>query len=102
VVAVVTPGHSAGHTSYIVTTCTGKRLVAFGDIFHTPIQLTHPDWLSIPDVDSDGLLQARARIVDELTQPNTFGFGVHFGDQPFGLVTRRPDGKPQWVPTLST
>jgi glyoxylase-like metal-dependent hydrolase (beta-lactamase superfamily II) len=102
VVAVVTPGHSAGHTSYIVTTCTGKRLVAFGDIFHTPIQLTHPGWLSIPDVDSDGVLQARARIVDELTQPNTFGFGVHFGDQPFGLVTRRPDGKPQWVPTLST
>jgi glyoxylase-like metal-dependent hydrolase (beta-lactamase superfamily II) len=78
VVAVVTPGHSAGHTSYIVTTCTGKRLVAFGDIFHTPIQLTHPDWLSIPDVDSDGVLQARARIVDELTQTGgrAIGSGV--------------------------
>jgi glyoxylase-like metal-dependent hydrolase (beta-lactamase superfamily II) len=102
VVAVVTPGHSAGHTSYIVTTSAGKRLVAFGDIFHTPIQITHPDWLSRPDIDSDRVLHARARIVDELSQANTFGFGIHFGDQPFGRVTRRPDGKAQWMPTPST
>jgi len=102
VVAVVTPGHSAGHTSYVVMTDAGKRLIAFGDIFHTPVQITHPEWSSIPDVNSDGALQARAHIADELTQPNTFGFGIHFGDQPFGRVTRRPDGKPQWVPTRST
>jgi hypothetical protein len=80
----------------------GKRLIAFGDIFHTPVQITHPEWSSISDGISDGALQARAHIADELTQPNTFGFGIHFGDQPFGRVTRRPDGKPQWVPTRST
>jgi glyoxylase-like metal-dependent hydrolase (beta-lactamase superfamily II) len=39
VTAVVTPGHSAGHTSYVVTTSRGNRLVAFGDCFHTPAQL---------------------------------------------------------------
>jgi len=47
VVAVVTPGHSAGHTSYVVMTDAGKRLIAFGDIFHTPVQITHPEWSSI-------------------------------------------------------
>jgi glyoxylase-like metal-dependent hydrolase (beta-lactamase superfamily II) len=102
VVAVVTPGHRAGHTSYIVTTSTGRRLVAFGDVFHTPVQLTQPDWSSGPGIDTVGVLAARARIVDELTQPNTFGFGVHFGDQPFGRVTRGSDGKPQWMPVPST
>jgi glyoxylase-like metal-dependent hydrolase (beta-lactamase superfamily II) len=102
VMAIVTPGHSAGHTSYVVTSATGRRLVAFGDVFHTPTQLAHPDWASAPDTDAVGALEARARIVDELTRPNTFGFGVHFGDQPFGQVTRRSDGKPYWAPTPST
>ena len=32
--AVVTPGHSPGHTSYVITSHTGRRLVALGDAFH--------------------------------------------------------------------
>lgn len=43
VAAVVTPGHSPGHTSYIITSGTGSRLIAFGDAFHIPAQLAHPD-----------------------------------------------------------
>src|ERR1700744_5085095 len=39
ITAVVTPGHSAGHASYIVSSSEGRRLVAFGDIFHVPAQL---------------------------------------------------------------
>jgi hypothetical protein len=42
VTALVRPGHSAGHTSYIVTTSAGQRLIAFGDVFHIPAQLAHP------------------------------------------------------------
>ena len=102
VVAIVTPGHSAGHTSYLVTTNAGKRLIAFGDVFHTPIQITRPDWCSSPDVDAAGVLDARARVLDELTQLDTFGFGVHFGDQPFGRVARPADGQFHWSPTPSS
>jgi hypothetical protein len=47
------------------------------------------------------MTESIGRLGDQ-SEPNTFGFGVHFGDQSFGRVTRRPDGKPQWVPTLST
>ncbi|HEY6576007.1 MAG TPA: MBL fold metallo-hydrolase, partial [Mycobacterium sp.] len=31
--AVVTPGHTSGHTSYVITSTNGARLVAFGDAF---------------------------------------------------------------------
>ena len=86
VTAVVTPGHSAGHTSYVVTTSSGNRLVAFGDCFHTPAQLGHPDWTSAPDVDPSAVISARGRILSELGAANTVGFAVHFGDQPFGRV----------------
>jgi glyoxylase-like metal-dependent hydrolase (beta-lactamase superfamily II) len=102
VTAVVTPGHSAGHTSYVVTTSTGNRLVAFGDCFHTPAQLGHPDWTSAPDVDPSAVISARRRILSELGAANTVGFAVHFGDQPFGRVTGGGTEPPKWLPLPTT
>lgn len=46
--AVVTPGHSPGHTSYVITSGAGQRLVALGDAFHTPAQMTHPQGCRLP------------------------------------------------------
>jgi len=45
---------------------------------------------------------ARRRLLTELTQPNTIGFGFHFGDQPFGRVVADSDGV-TWdpVPTVA-
>jgi glyoxylase-like metal-dependent hydrolase (beta-lactamase superfamily II) len=99
ITALVTPGHTPGHTSYIVTSATGQRIIAFGDAFHAPAQLAHPEWPSAADADSDSVLIARRRILTELEHPNTLGFGIHFGDQAFGRIVR--DGttnSPQWAP----
>jgi glyoxylase-like metal-dependent hydrolase (beta-lactamase superfamily II) len=98
IVAVVTPGHSAGHTSYVVTSTQGRRVVVFGDTFHVPAQLSDPGWGSLSDVDSERVLIARARITTELERPDTLGFGFHFGDQAFGRVTRDDAGVPIWIP----
>jgi glyoxylase-like metal-dependent hydrolase (beta-lactamase superfamily II) len=64
--AVVTPGHSAGHTSYIVTTETGRRVVTFGDVFHIPAHLANPGWSSSRDIDRAGVAAAPERITTEL------------------------------------
>jgi glyoxylase-like metal-dependent hydrolase (beta-lactamase superfamily II) len=98
VAALVTPGHSAGHASYVVTSSGGRRLVAFGDVFHVPAQMAHTSWGSAPDTDPAAVPGARARLLDELLMPDTFGFGTHFGDQPFGRVVRDHDGVPRWRP----
>lgn len=100
--AVVTPGHSPGHTSYVVTTSSGNQLVAFGDCFHTPAQLRHPDWTSAPDVDSSAVFGARRRVLSELGAANTVGFAVHFGDQPFGRVTGGGTEPLTWEPLPTT
>jgi glyoxylase-like metal-dependent hydrolase (beta-lactamase superfamily II) len=102
IVAVVTPGHSPGHTSYVVTTSSGNQLVAFGDCFHTPAQVRHPDWTSAPDIDSSAVLGARRRILSELGAANTVGFAVHFGDQPFGRVTFDGTQPVAWEPLPTT
>jgi glyoxylase-like metal-dependent hydrolase (beta-lactamase superfamily II) len=96
--AMVTPGHSPGHTSYVIASRAGRRLVALGDAFHTPGQLTHPEWLSIADPDPQGVQSARRRLLAELAKPDTIGFGFHFGEQPFGRVTTDDAGEVTWAP----
>lgn len=95
---LVTPGHSPGHTSYVITTGAGKRLIALGDAFHVPAQLGHPDWPSLPDIDASAVLIARRTLIGELEQPGTLGFACHFGDQAFGRLTRATDGPHDWEP----
>jgi glyoxylase-like metal-dependent hydrolase (beta-lactamase superfamily II) len=102
VAAMVTPGHSPGHTSYVITSGAGTRLIAFGDAFHIPAQLAHPDWPSAPDIDGEAVLAARARLIRELEQPGTLGFAFHFGDQAFGRLTRGQDGLRAWEPVPAT
>lgn len=75
----------------------GRRLIAFGDAVHSPLQIDHPAWSS--GFDHDGALTAghRRRLVAELAEPGTIGFGVHFADVVFGQV--RQDGSgPAWHP----
>ncbi|SFG92864.1 hypothetical protein [Streptomyces mirabilis] len=104
---LVTPGHSPGHTSYARTAGDGTRLLVFGDGFHMPGRITHPEWPPGPDVDHDAVRAARQRPLNELETPGTIGFAFHFGDQPFGRATRddshmrrRLAGrwKPRWEP----
>jgi glyoxylase-like metal-dependent hydrolase (beta-lactamase superfamily II) len=101
ITAVVTPGHSAGHTSYVVTTSKGDRLIAFGECFHTPAQLLHPDWSSDPDIDPAAVPGARQRLLDQLATHNTVGFAVHFGDQQFGTLAGDGDAL-AWRPLPTT
>jgi glyoxylase-like metal-dependent hydrolase (beta-lactamase superfamily II) len=96
--AVVTPGHTPGHTSYVITSRAGQRLVVLGDAFHSTAQLTHPEWLSVADSDASGVLSARRRLLAELAEPDTLGFGFHFGDQPFGRVLTAASGEVTWEP----
>ena len=98
--ALVMSGHTPGHTSYLVT-AGEQRVVAFGDAFHAPVQLEHPEWGSRPDTDTDGVLKARARLVGELAQPGTLGFGIHFGDQAFGRLARDETGAADWEPVAA-
>lgn len=98
---LITPGHSPGHTSYVISTPTA-RVIAFGDVFHVPAQISHPEWPSAPDVDADAVVVARRRLVEELERPGTVGFSCHFGDQPFGRVVRDDNGTPRWEPVGST
>lgn len=91
-----TPGHTPGHAAYVIT-AGGKRLIAFGDALHSPLQIGHPEWSSVVDHDSTESTDFRHRLVAELQEPDTIGFGIHFADVVFGEVRPGGDG-PVWRP----
>lgn len=73
-----------------------KRVIAFGDAFHSPVQIIHPLWENTLDHDHRQSTSLRLRLVHELAEPDTIGFGVHFPNAPFGRV--HIGGMPTWQP----
>ncbi|MGI5208086.1 MBL fold metallo-hydrolase [Spirillospora sp. CA-108201] len=92
----ITAGHTAGHAEYVIVSG-GRRLIAFGDALHSPVQVGHPEWSASVDHDPARSADHRRRLVAELEEPDTIGFGVHFADVVFGRVRRDGDG-PAWHP----
>jgi glyoxylase-like metal-dependent hydrolase (beta-lactamase superfamily II) len=96
VIPIFAPGHSAGHVAYVIS-IGAKRVIAFGDVFHNPIQVTHPLWKNIFDHDHNQARSFRLKLLGELSDPDTIGFGIHFADVPFGRVNLDGD-MPVWQP----
>ncbi|WP_434592076.1 MBL fold metallo-hydrolase [Streptomyces sp. A5-4] len=90
--ALPTPGHTAGHTAYVISSG-GRRLIAFGDALHSPIQVAHPEWSAVSDHDAEQSAGFRRDLVAELARPDTLGYGVHFADVVFGQAAVHPDGE---------
>jgi glyoxylase-like metal-dependent hydrolase (beta-lactamase superfamily II) len=78
------PGHSAGHATYVIN-ADGKRVIAFGDAFHSPLQISHPRWQNTFDHDHAQSTSLRESLVFELAELDTIGFAIHF-PEPFGRV----------------
>lgn len=117
----LTGGHTPGHATYEITpgdahdlTPAGatdrahglapdaapdgvRRLIAFGDALHSPVQVRYPQWSAVSDADPVRSAEFRRRLVDELRVPGTVGFGGHFADVVFGRV-RDGAGGPAWQP----
>jgi glyoxylase-like metal-dependent hydrolase (beta-lactamase superfamily II) len=82
-----TPGHTPGHAAYRITS-EGATLLAFGDAFHSPVQIAHPEWTDATDHDPKCAVETRLHLRTLLSEPDTYGFGIHFSDVAFGRVAR--------------
>lgn len=91
----LTPGHTAGHSAYVIS-AGERRLIAFGDVMHTPVQIGRPEWRSVFDLDHDAAVRSRLAVIAALAEPGSVGYGVHFADALFGRVL--DGGAPRWAP----
>jgi hypothetical protein len=66
----------------------GEHLLAFADVLHSPVQVSHPDWALAGDPVPDKSAAMRHAVLNRLADQQTPGFGIHFADADFGTVHR--------------
>jgi glyoxylase-like metal-dependent hydrolase (beta-lactamase superfamily II) len=81
-----TPGHTPGHTSYLIASG-GEKAVITGDLAHHPAQLNETDWCPVFDQDSSASSESRKRIVEMLEADGAIAAFCHF-PEPFGKIVR--------------
>lgn len=81
----MTPGHTPGHLSVIVSSGVHRALL-LGDAITCPQQLDEPSWHALSDLDPRLAAEVRARLFRELESENTYGAGAHFPELQFGRV----------------
>jgi glyoxylase-like metal-dependent hydrolase (beta-lactamase superfamily II) len=88
VTAVPAPGHTPGHTGWLVASG-GDALLIWGDIVHLPgIQFAHPEAGMAFDVDGAQASATRRRIMDMATTDRLRVTGMHLDFPGFGHVVR--------------
>ena len=90
--AVPEPGHTPGHTGWLIASG-HETLLIWGDIVHLQgIQFVHPEaGLSSVDVDSALAIVTRRRILDMAATDNLRVAGMHLDFPSFGYVGREGD-----------
>ncbi len=88
VTAVPLPGHTPGHTGYLVASG-GERLLIWGDIVHVPeIQIPRPEVTIQFDVDPVQAAETRRRILERVSADRQLVAGMHLHFPGYTYVTR--------------
>ena len=104
VTAVPIPGHTPGHTAYLIADGKDSVLV-WGDTVHVPeIQVRRPEVTLDFDSDPAAAVAMRRRLFDMATTDRMLIAGMHVHFPGFSYVTRRGDGydlvPEAWSPAL--
>lgn len=88
VTAIPCPGHTPGHTAYLIYSA-GESLLIWGDTVHIPeIQFAHPEVTMWPDNDPAAAEVSRRRIFDMTAAERLLVTGMHMHYPGFGYVAR--------------
>jgi glyoxylase-like metal-dependent hydrolase (beta-lactamase superfamily II) len=85
VTARLTPGHTPGSCSLVVSSG-DERVVLLGDAIECPLQIEEPEFHIISDVDPDLARRTRELLWQELEGTDTLVGAAHFPELQFGRV----------------
>lgn len=87
---VLAPGHTPGHTCWLLAAGNGGGFMALGDVVHlSAIQISHPDTALTYDLDKDLAVKSRKRILDMAASEHLAIAGAHVNAPGFGYVVRK-------------
>ena len=86
------PGHTPGHTGYLVSDG-GESLLIWGDVLHAaPLQLLRPNVSVAFDFDPILAAASRKRVLDQVASDRTMVAGVHLPFPGIGHIARDGSG----------
>lgn len=92
VTAITTPGHTPGHTAWLVGSG-GDAVLIWGDIVHMPaVQLAAPQAGTVLDIDRAQAVATRRRVLDMVSTDRLRVAGVHMDFPGFGYIARAGAG----------
>ncbi len=88
VTAMPIPGHTPGHTAYLIES-KGERLLVWGDIVHVPeVQFARPDLTLEFDTDGAAAAVMRRKVLEMVVAERLLVAGMHLHFPGFGHVAR--------------
>ncbi len=88
VTAIPAPGHTPGHTGYLIESG-GERLLIWGDVVHMPeVQVPRPEVSMVVDTDPEAAAATRRRIFDMVASERLLVTGMHMHFPGFGHIAR--------------
>ena len=86
------PGHTPGHTGYLVTSGDAALLI-WGDVLHVQdVQLRRPEIGMVFDTDPEEATRSRLRALDMAAQDRLMVAGMHLHFPAFSYVRKLPEG----------
>ncbi|MEX0801283.1 MAG: MBL fold metallo-hydrolase [Dehalococcoidia bacterium] len=87
ITAVPTPGHTPGHSSFVVASA-GEKAIITGDLAHHPAQVDRPEWCSGFDSDPQTAIASRTKVLDQLESEGVVARINHFPPPGLGKIVR--------------
>ena len=92
ITALPLPGHTPGHTGYMLDSG-GQQLLFWGDIIHsTALQFAYPDWTIAFDTDPVLTATTRHKMLDRAASEGLLLTGSHIDFPGLGRVLRQSEG----------
>jgi glyoxylase-like metal-dependent hydrolase (beta-lactamase superfamily II) len=86
--AMPLPGHTDGHTGYVLES-RDQGLLVWGDVVHFPhIQIQRPDVSIAFDQDASLAATTRSRLLDRVSSEGLLIAGMHLGEPGFARIKR--------------
>ncbi len=102
--AVAAPGHTPGHTAYMLSSGNGKLMIMSDTTNHPALFVRNPDWSAVFDMDADQARATRRRMLDMAASERA---QVAFYHAPFpatGHIAKEGNGfrfvPVQWSPAV--
>lgn len=92
----MSPGHTPGHISVLIDSEDSQALVV-GDVVHHPLQVEHPTWSWIGDLDAEVAAHTRLETVQRLADSDGLLTAGHFPPPGFGHV-KTSEGSARFQP----